>query len=120
VAIELARLAHDRHCQEVVVLDLRGVSPVTDFFVIATGTSDRQMASLALEASDLAAAMWNHPKFSINGLPQATWVLVDCIDVVVHLFEREHRSYYDLEMLWGDTPKVRWTRPAPRHPKKSE
>ena len=115
LAIELARLALDRHCTDIVVLDLRRLSPVTDFFVIATGTSNRQMASLATEMSDTAARI-DQPAFSIGGLPQATWVLIDFIDVVVHLFDAEHRSYYDLEMLWGDAPKTRWKRPKSKRP----
>ncbi len=106
-------MALDRHCTDIVVLDLRRLSPVTDFFVIATGTSDRQMTSLAMEMAD-AAALSNHPAFSIGGLPQSTWVLIDFIDVVVHLFDSQHRSYYDLEMLWGDAPKTRWKRPRPK------
>ena len=110
VAIELARLALDRHCTDIVVLDLRRLSPVTDFFVIATGTSSRQMSSLGREMAD-TAVQWDHPAFSIGGLGQATWVLIDFIDVIVHLFDSEHRSYYDLEMLWGDAPKTRWKRP---------
>ena len=73
------------------------------------------MASLATEMSDTAAKV-DQPAFSIAGLPQATWVLVDFIDVVVHLFDAEHRSYYDLEMLWGDAPKTRWKRPKPQSP----
>ena len=110
LAIELARLALDRHCQDIVILDLRGRSPITDFFVIATGTSDRQMASLAREMDQTAAGL-GHKTLSIGGLPQATWVLIDLFDVVIHLFAPESRSYYDLEMLWGDVPKVRWKRP---------
>ena len=109
-AIELARLALARHCRDMVVLDLRGLSPVTDFFVIATGTSSRQMASLAQEMSDTALAR----AFSIDGLAQGGWVLIDFIDVVVHLFDADHRSYYDLEMLWGDAPRARWKKPTPR------
>ncbi len=92
------------------MLDLRRLSPVTDFFVIATGTSSRQMSSLGREMADMAV-QWDHPAFSIGGLGQATWVLIDFIDVIVHLFDSEHRSYYDLEMLWGDAPKTRWKRP---------
>lgn len=109
-AIELARLALARHCRDIVVLDLRGLSPVTDFFVIATGTSARQMASLAQEMSEIASSS----PLSIDGLPQGSWVLVDFIDVVVHLFDAQHRSYYDLEMLWGDAPKTRWKKSATR------
>ena len=114
-AIELARLALDRHCTDIVVLDLRRHSPMTDFFAIATGTCNRQMASLATEMSDTAARI-DHPDFSIAGLPQATWVLIDFIDVIVHLYDAQHRSYYDLEMLWGDAPKTRWKRPKPKSP----
>lgn len=112
-AVELARLALARHCRDIVVLDLRGLSPVTDFFVIATGTSARQMASLAQEMSETASSS----PLSVGGLPQGAWVLIDFIDVVVHLFDADHRSYYDLEMLWGDAPKVRWKKPASRQPK---
>ncbi len=108
-------MALDRHCTDILVLDLRRLSPVTDFFVIATGTSDRQMTSLAMEMADTAAQA-DHPAFSIGGLPRATWVLIDFIDVVVHLFDSQHRSYYDLEMLWGDAPKTRWKRPRPKRP----
>ena len=109
-------MALDRHCTDILVLDLRRLSPVTDFFVIATGTSDRQMTSLAMEMAE-AAAQADHPAFSIGGLPRATWVLIDFIDVVVHLFDSQHRSYYDLEMLWGDAPKTRWKRPRPKRPR---
>ena len=103
-------MALARHCRDIVVLDLRGLSPVTDFFVIATGTSARQMASLAQEMSEIASSS----PLSIDGLPQGSWVLVDFIDVVVHLFDAQHRSYYDLEMLWGDAPKTRWKKSATR------
>ena len=112
MAIELARLALDRHCRDIVILDLSGLSPVTDFFVIATGTSNRQMASLSDEMAELTNERFGSRPLSIGGLPQATWVLIDCFDVVVHLFDEEHRSYYDLEMLWGDAPKIRWERPT--------
>jgi ribosome-associated protein len=108
-------LALDRHCTDIVVLDLRRLSPVTDFFLIATGTSNRQMASLAAEMDD-TAALSGHKAFSIGGLPKSTWVLIDFIDVVVHLFDADSRSYYDLEMLWGDAPKTRWKRPRPKRP----
>ena len=113
-AIELARLALARHCRDVVVLDLRGLSPVTDFFVIATGTSARQMASLAQEMSDIALSS----PLSIDGLSQGSWVLLDLFDVVVHLFDADHRSYYDLEMLWGDAPRTRWKKPVKKTPAK--
>jgi ribosome-associated protein len=108
-AIEAARLAEDRRCTDVVVLDLRGISPVTDYFVICTGTSDRQMRSVADEMIDLGAA-GDYPVYSTAGMDRPEWVLLDFVDLVVHLFDEEHRHYYDLELIWGDAPHVRWRR----------
>ena len=92
------------------MLDLRKLSPVTDFFVIATGTSSRQMAAVAHEIADTADSR----PLSVGGVQQGAWVLIDLFDVVVHLFDADHRSYYDLEMLWGDAPKTRWKKPKPK------
>jgi len=111
LAIEAARIAHGRHATDVCVLDLRGISPVTDYFVILTGTSNRQMRSLADEIA-AAAATAGHRLFGAAGADSATWILLDFVDVVVHLFDETHRGYYDLELIWGDAPRVRW-RPSP-------
>ncbi len=108
-AIEAARLAQDRHCTDVVVLDLRGISPATDYFVIATSTSDRQGKSVADEISDMAKH-YDLKKYASAGYQQGRWILIDYINVVVHIFDPEMRSYYDLEMLWGDAKKIRWQR----------
>jgi ribosome-associated protein len=108
-AIRAARLAQDGNCEQIVVLDLRGVSPVTDYFVIATGSSDRQMRSVADDVVEhgkgVGQNVWRQA-----GLAAADWIVLDFVDVVVHLFDGEHRRYYDLEMLWGDVPHVRWQR----------
>ena len=109
LAAEAARIAESRHCADIVVLDLRGISPVTDYFVIFTCTSDRQMRSLADEIADDAAKA-GHRLYNVAGRDSAQWVLLDFVDVVVHLFDSEHRSYYDLELIWGDAPRVRWRR----------
>lgn len=108
-AVEAARLAQDRHCTDIVVLDLKGVSPATDYFIIATGTSDRQCKSVADEISVLAR-QHKQSRFGMAGYEQGRWVLLDFINVVVHLFDSEMREYYDLEMLWGDAKKIRWQR----------
>lgn len=107
LAIEAARIAHDRHCSDVVVLDLRGISPVTDHFVIATGTSDVQMRAIADEMVARAGRMHHRP-LNVAGANSARWILLDFVDVVVHIFDEEHRQYYDLELIWGDAPRVRW------------
>jgi len=109
LAVAAARIACDSYCEQIVVLDLRGVSPVTDYFVIATGTSDRQMRSIA---DDIAAhgAGIGQKVWHVAGMDAGDWVLLDFVDVVVHLFNAELRSYYDLELIWGEAPKVRWRR----------
>lgn len=107
--IEAARLAEDRHCTDIVVLDLKGVSPATDYFLIATGTSDRQCKAVADEIGLLAKAH-KQGKGKIAGYEEGRWVLMDFFNVMVHLFERDMREYYDLEMLWGDAKKIKWQR----------
>jgi ribosome-associated protein len=91
----------------VVVLDVRGISPVTDFFVLVTGTSGRQMRSVAVEIEEMGAPLKFVP-FGRNGHEGESWVLTDFVDVVLHLFSPESRSYYDLDGLWGDAPRVEW------------
>jgi ribosome-associated protein len=93
----------------VIVLDLRGVSPVTNYFVIASGASDRQRRTVADDAIRLAKAA-GRVVLGVSGTEQPDWVLVDLIDVVVHVFDPQTRKFYDLEMLWGDAPHVRWQR----------
>jgi ribosome-associated protein len=104
-AISAARIAEERHCRDIIVLDLRGLSPATDYFVIATGTSSRQMKTVADEVSE-AGRNQGFPRFGRAGYEQARWVLLDFVDVVVHLFSTEYREFYDLEMLWGDAERV--------------
>lgn len=106
-AIDAARLANDLHCQNVVVLDVRGISPVTDFFVLATGTSGRQMKSIAEQIEELGEPR-KFVAFGRNGHEGDSWVLTDFVDVVLHVFSSESRSYYDLDGLWGDAPRVEW------------
>ena len=100
-----ARIAAGRHCSDIVVLDLKGKSPATDYFVIATGTSDRQMRTVADEISD-EARKGGLQRFGRAGYEQARWILLDFIDVVIHIFDSEYRDYYDLELLWGDAKRL--------------
>jgi ribosome-associated protein len=107
-AIDAARLAADTHCQNVTILDLRGLSQVTDYFVLATGTSARQMRAV----SDEIAEMGMGRKFRAldrSGYEGQNWILTDFVDVILHIFDPEARSYYDLDNLWGDAPRVEWS-----------
>jgi len=104
-ALAAAKVAASRHCSDIVVLDLRGKSPATDYFVIATGTSDRQMRTVADEVCE-AAKKRGLQRFGRAGYEQARWILLDFVDVVIHIFDREYRDYYDLELLWGDAERL--------------
>jgi ribosome-associated protein len=118
-AVESARLLSDDKCSDIVVLDVSKLNANSDFIVIGTGTSDRQMRSTLNDVADLGATM-GHNMYTRSVDDRATWVLADFVNVIVHLFEPNTRAYYDLEMMWGDAPKVPWERgpgeaPNPRN-----
>ncbi len=94
----------DRKGRRVVVLDLRGLNDATDFFVVASGTSDTHVRGLA-DSVIQAMAKAGHSVHHIEGLPSGRWVLLDFVDVVVHLFHPETRAFYRLERLWQDAPE---------------
>jgi len=104
-ALEAAKIAAELNCTDIVVLDLRDKSPATDYFVIATGTSNRQMRAVANEICDVARKQ-KMQRFGRAGYEQARWILLDYVDVVIHLFDGEYRDYYDLELLWGDAKRL--------------
>lgn len=89
------------------MLDLRKITPLADFFVLATGTSRRQIHTIA-EEIDRAMNEQGEQKLGIEGYRESRWVLLDYGDIVVHIFDDEARRYYDLENLWGDAPRVDW------------
>ena len=109
LAIEAARLAADRHGEDILILDLRGLSNVTDYFVIATGTSDRQLAAVSDQIEDLGKSL-GQKLWHAAGRDSGGWIVMDFVDVVVHLFSRTLRTYYDLELIWGEAPRVEWQR----------
>ena len=92
-------------CEDVVILDVSRLSPVTGYIVIGSGTSARQMRS-ALEHLRETAKERGASAYDISEDESAVWLLADFVDVVVHLFEPNTRAHYDLEMLWGDAPRV--------------
>jgi len=96
----------------VVVLDVTGISPVCDFFVIATGTSARQMRTVADEVGELGEQRDFAP-LTTTGMEGESWMLLDCVDVVVHVFSEEARRFYDLDGLWGDAKRVEWDGDTP-------
>lgn len=89
------------------MLDVRNISPVCDYMIVATGTSARQMHTVAQELSEFGGSHKYRP-YATSGEEGETWICIDFIHVIVHLFNQESRMYYDLDGLWGDAPKVDW------------
>ena len=106
-AIQSARLAANTRCTNVVVLDVNGISPVTDFLVLATGTSPRQMKTVCDDLEEMAESRNERP-LSRVGDDSSSWTCIDFVDVVVHVFSADARGYYNLDGLWGDATAVEW------------
>ena len=106
LAEAIVELAADRKALDIVQLDLRSIIGYTDYFVICTGRSDRQVKAIhdAIHAG-LKAEHGLLPR-RVEGLTEARWVLMDYLDVVVHVFTPEMREYYRLEQLWGEAPAL--------------
>jgi len=105
LAVRAAQLCLDAKADDVVVLDVRGVSDVTDCLVIASGTSDAHVRGIADQVQRKLDSD-GHDAHHVEGLPQGRWVLLDYVDVVVHLFHPRLREFYQLERLWGDAAVV--------------
>jgi ribosome-associated protein len=103
-----AAQAADKKAIDIVEIDLRGVSGYTDFFVICSGNTDRQ--AKAIHDGIHKALKDEHGLLPrrVEGVTEAHWILMDYLDVVVHVFTPETRDYYRLEQLWGDAPSRRY------------
>jgi ribosome-associated protein len=106
-----ARIALDNKGKNILVLDMRGITPLYDYFVIITGASRRQIHTLA-EEIDSAMAVEGEKRLSIAGYDASRWVVQDYGDIVVHVFDKDAREYYALEELWADAPRMDWERLA--------
>lgn len=109
--LDAARLLADSHCEDVLVFDVRGLSQLTDYIVIATGTSDRQMKSVAGDVGELGREH-GLQRIGSERDDSSTWIVMDFVDAMIHLFEPATRGHYDLEMMWGDAKRVPWRRPS--------
>ncbi len=89
------------------VLDVGKLTSIADCFVICSGINKRQLKSIANDIEEKLAALGIR-RLGIEGLNDAKWVLLDYGEVIVHLFDKETRMFYDLELLWGDAPQVKW------------
>ena len=100
-----AKSAYDRKALDIVILDLKGLSSLTDYFVICSGNSDTHVQGIAegIEESldEEKVKIWLR-----EGEKKSTWILLDYIDVIIHIFTKEAREFYSLERLWGDAPRT--------------
>jgi ribosome-associated protein len=94
----------EKKAHNVTVMDMREVSGVADVFVLGTGDSDLQIKAIADAVSDKIREAYSEKPWHTEGYEDRQWVLLDYVDLVVHVFSHEKRSFYDLERLWGDAP----------------
>ncbi len=102
----IVEAAQERKVHDVVGLDVREISSFADTFIIATGTSDRHVRAVA-DSIEAALKAKGEPPLGVEGYDEGRWVLIDCDDTIVHIFQQEIRDHYDLERLWGDAPALK-------------
>ena len=104
-ALQCAAAALDKKAIDLVVLDVRGLTAITDYLVICTGRSDRQVQAIGQAVDEELRKHGDRP-IAIEGMTRGQWVLMDFNDVIVHVFQKEIREFYDLERLWEHAPEV--------------
>jgi ribosome-associated protein len=97
------KAADDKRAEDIMVLDMKGISLIADYFLICHGNSDKQVQAVAREIKEKAEEN-GYDIRRMEGFDEARWILIDLGDVVAHVFHRDERSYYNLERLWGDAP----------------
>ncbi len=107
LALLCRELADNKKAENIVILDLRELSSVTDYFVIASGTSEPHLRAIVDEITDKLKDEHDVRPRAVDGTLQAAWVVLDFFDVIVHIMRQDLRERYDLETLWGDAPRVK-------------
>ena len=106
LALAAARTAADHRGQDIVILDTRDQTALFDYFVIASGTSRRQLHAISEEIDHTLEDELHDRRLGIEGYQESNWIVLDYGSVVIHLFDPEKRDYYRLEELWADAPRV--------------
>jgi ribosome-associated protein len=107
LALLCRKLADNKKGENIVILDVREVSSVTDYFVIASGTSEPHLRAIVDEITEKLKQDYNLRPNAVDGTFQTAWIVLDYFDVIVHIMRADVRERYDLETLWGDAPRVR-------------
>jgi len=97
--------AKEKKASDILILELKGLTPIADYFLICSGASTRQVKAVVEAVEEKLSRETVYPSH-VEGLPDAHWVLMDYGDLVVHIFDEETRQYYELEKLWGDAKKI--------------
>ena len=113
LALLCRELADNRKAENIVVLDVRELSSVTDYFVIASGTSEPHLRAIVDEIQDKIREEHELRPRAVDGTLQAAWIVLDYFDVIVHVMRQDARERYDLEGLWGDAPRLKPRRRSP-------
>jgi len=108
LADEIAELASDKKAIDIVVLDLRGVVGYADFFLVCSGGTERQTKAIHDGIHHGLKERHGLLPRRVEGVSEARWILMDYLDVIVHVFTPETRAYYRLEQLWGEVPSRAW------------
>ena len=106
LALICARLADNKKAENIALLDLRSISSIADYFVIVTGSNEPHLRAIVDEITEKLRLDHNVRPFSIDGAKITPWIVLDFIDVLVHVMNDEFRELYDLENLWGDGEKI--------------
>lgn len=106
IATTAARVAAENQALDIVVLDMTRHTAIFDYFVIATGTSRRQLHAISEDIDDKLQCELKEKRMNIDGYDESRWIVLDYGTVVIHLFDEETRQFYSLEALWGDSDKV--------------
>ena len=114
LALLCAELADNKKAENIVILDVRELSSVTDYFVIASGTSEPHLRAIVDEISDRLRENEELRPKAIDGTLHTAWVVLDYFDVIVHVMRSDVRERYDLETLWGDAPRLSAKKKAKR------
>jgi ribosome-associated protein len=107
LALLCRELADNKKAEDIVILDVRELSSVTDYFVIAAGTSEPHLRAIVDEIQGQIREDHHVRPRAMDGALQTGWIVLDYFDVIVHVMRRDVRQRYDLETLWGDAPRVR-------------
>jgi ribosome-associated protein len=113
LALLCREMADNKKAEDIVILDVRELSSVTDYFVIAGGTSEPHLRAIVDEITDRLREDHDVRPNAIDGTLKAAWVVLDYFDVIVHVMRQDVRERYDLETLWGDAPRVKARKRAP-------